>query len=239
MHEAARKRLRLTLSVVLAMLPRWAWHDFWRGCEPQHERAQPVADGTDPKVFVVDSTGLPEGFPTHMHSAAFWEALGRAVATFGFLEETLAKAIFAFTGTRRLTPAEQSEEAIQKWIFTLQKALSRDTLGSLISEFEKAVHGNPDATIADLDDLVSRLRKASSVRNVLCHGSWNRRPDAQGRSVPFFVNRELMIFDTLVDVAFLQQVQRHTAELACEVVSTVTQMGWQFPGSNSPGNPIV
>jgi hypothetical protein len=29
----------------------------------------------------------------------FWEALGRTIATFGFLEEVLGKAIFAFTAT--------------------------------------------------------------------------------------------------------------------------------------------
>jgi hypothetical protein len=35
---------------------------------------------------------LPPGFPTQAHSPAFWEALGRAVATFGFLGEMLGKA---------------------------------------------------------------------------------------------------------------------------------------------------
>ena len=44
--------------------------------------------------YFVDEDGLPDGFPTHGHEAAFWESLGRAVATFGFLEEILEKAIF-------------------------------------------------------------------------------------------------------------------------------------------------
>jgi hypothetical protein len=44
---------------------------------------------------------LPPSFPTQAHAPAFWEALGRAVATFGFLEETLGKAIFAFTSRQR------------------------------------------------------------------------------------------------------------------------------------------
>jgi hypothetical protein len=55
---------------------------------------------TDHKRFIVDIKNLPASFPTHRHSAAFWENLGRTVATFGFLEEVLGKAIFAFTATK-------------------------------------------------------------------------------------------------------------------------------------------
>lgn len=50
--------------------------------------------------YFVDLDNLLDKFPTHRHEAAFWESLGRAVATFGFLEEILGKAIFAFTATR-------------------------------------------------------------------------------------------------------------------------------------------
>lgn len=42
-------------------------------------------------VVVVDVDALPGRFPTHLHEPAFWESLGRAVATFGFLEEILGK----------------------------------------------------------------------------------------------------------------------------------------------------
>jgi len=33
-------------------------------------------------------------------------------------------------------------------------------------------------------------------------------------------------------------VQRHVTELAMAVVNSVTVTGWQFPGSNGPGEPI-
>ena len=36
----------------------------------------------------------------------------------------------------------------------------------------------------------------------------------------------------------LKQVQQHVTELTCAVMNTVTHMGWQFPGSPGPGNPI-
>lgn len=158
------------------------------------------------------------------------------VATFGFLEETLGKAIFSFTATRQY-PEMEIQAAYERWLPTLQRALS-DPLGGLIDSYGKAVRENPKATISNLDDLTDHLRKASTIRNVLCHGSWNRRPDNQGRSLPFFVNRNSEVFETPVDLAYLNQVQRHATELACAVISTVTQMGYQFPGSTGPGEPI-
>ena len=185
--------------------------------------------------YVVDQSALPDKYPTHAHDAAFWESLGRAIATFGFLEEVLSKAIFAFTATR---PYEEHEiqQAYLDWLPKLEHAL-KDQLGNLIDTYGKSVRDNPHATIEDLDFLLNELRKASRIRNVLCHGSWGL-PNPSGSSVPFFVNRKMEIFDTAIDCQFLDQVQASVAELACLVISTVTHMGFQFPGSNGPGRPI-
>lgn len=46
-------------------------------------------------------------------------------------------------------------------------------------------------------------------------------------------------FESLVDPDFLRQTQDGVAELACEVVNTVTHMGWQFPGGGGPGDRIA
>lgn len=184
----------------------------------------------------VDTDRLPENFPTHLHPAEFWEALGRAVATFGFLEETLGKAIFSFTATREY-PEGELEAAFEKWLPTLQRALS-DPLGSLIDSYGKAVRENGKATVTNLEQLLEDLRKVSTFRNVLCHGSW-RRPDANGQSLPLFKNRKNESFKTPIDLPFLLLIQRDTVKLICDVISTVTQIGYQFPGSNSPGDPII
>lgn len=188
-----------------------------------------------PARHIVDIDRLPTRFPTHRHEGVFWESLGRAVATFGFLEEVLGKAIFSFTATR---PYDESEiqKAYAEWLPKLERALI-DPLGPLIDAYGKAVRENPTATIEDLDDLLHDLRKAAITRNILCHGSW-RIPDANGASVPFFVNRQREIVETAMNCEYIDQVQRHTAELACSVISTVTSMGWRFPGSTGPGRPI-
>jgi hypothetical protein len=81
------------------------------------------------------------------------------------------------------------------------------------------------------------LRKAAALRNVICHEFWDA-PDSDGFSVPFFVNKKEMKFETAINIEYLQQAQAHVAELACKVISTVTLMGYQFPGSNSGGKPV-
>jgi hypothetical protein len=78
---------------------------------------------------VASKDGFPAEYPTHLHRPNFWEKLGRVVATFGFLEETLGKAIFVFTGTREY-PEEVAQAKFQEWLPQLERALS-DPLHSL------------------------------------------------------------------------------------------------------------
>ena len=61
-----------------------------------------MTEDSEIKRFYTDCAQLPANYPTHRHGAEFWDALGRAVATFGFLEWVLGRAIFALTGTRKI-----------------------------------------------------------------------------------------------------------------------------------------
>lgn len=194
-----------------------------------------MSQDSELKRYVIKRSDLPKDYPTHRHAAEFWEALGRTVATFGFLEEVLGKAIFVFTGTRRYRP-EEIDAAYRDWLPQLERALS-DQLWKLAVSYEKAVLNNPDATITYVTELVGDIKKASVIRNVLCHGSWGS-PNATGASLPFFFNSRQEIVDTSMDVAYLRQVQTHVADLACSVIESVTHMGWQFPGSRGPGRAL-
>lgn len=185
---------------------------------------------------VLDRAALPADFPTNFHKDQFWEALGRAIGTFGFLEEVLGKAIFAITATREY-PEDEIEGAYLAWLPKLEKALS-DPLGGLIATFGAELKRHEGATIANLDDLLVDLQAGAKLRNVLCHGSW-RAPDANGRSIPFYVTKGGEVFETAVDIAFLDQTRAHTVELICSIIDTVTHMGWQFPGSSGPGRPLL
>jgi hypothetical protein len=184
---------------------------------------------------VVNLSMLAENYPTNYHSNEFWEWIGRSVATFGFLEEVLAKAIFALTATVEYKENEIAD-ALAAWLPKLEKTLY-ETLGYLINEYEKAAKSNQKFACQNFEELIEHLRKASELRNVICHGSW-RPPDTSGSSIPLFVNRKMMVFESRVDVQYLKGLQRHVAELALNVVNTVTVIGVQFPGSNGPGKPV-
>lgn len=186
--------------------------------------------------FLLDKDQLPAQFPTHRHSALFWEHLGRAIATFGFLEEVLARAIFAFTATRKYNSSEEANVAYEAWLPQLEQVLV-DQLWNLAEKYGKAVRENQNSTILNVNELVIDIQKATKIRNVLCHGSWGT-PDEAGKSLPLFVNKDLEKFDTPIDVEYLLKVQRHVADLSCAVINTVTHMGWQFPGSSGPGKTI-
>jgi hypothetical protein len=185
---------------------------------------------------IIDRENLPPLYPTHRHSPQFWEKLGRTIATYGFLEEVLGKAIFAFTATGEYSP-DEIDAAYKAWLPKLERALT-DQLWNLAESYGKAVRDNTATSTENVDELVEDIKKATVIRNVLCHGSW-RTPNANGASVPLFVDKQKQVFDTAIDIVYLSQVQAHVAELACSVIDTVTHMGWQFPGGAGLGKPIM
>ena len=184
------------------------------------------------RSYVVDLDSLPLMFPTHLHSAEFWEHLGRTVATFGHLEEVLGKAIFALTATVRWDETE-IEGAFERWLPTLERALI-DPLGGLIKILREGLSQPPRSHVRQSRRPARRTSPWSAMRNVLCHGSW-RKPDARGRSLPLFVNRKEEVFNAPIDIEFLRQTQRAGVELICHVINSITSMGWQFPGTKVPG----
>ncbi len=187
------------------------------------------------KFYVIDVARIPDKFPTHKHTAEFWVELGRCIATYGFLEETLGKAVFSFTATTEIN-AEDHEAAYKAWLPKLKRALS-DPLGSLIANYAKAVRDHQSPESGKFQELIGELQQMAIIRNVICHGSWGV-PDSSGRSLPFFVNKNDETWQIPIDLAYLRNVQVVTARLTIEVINTVTVHGWQFPGSGGPGKPI-
>lgn len=219
--------------------PKEAQRDLIDG-EPQVEKVAQrgetaVPTTTSRQPAVINRAALPSDFPTHGHAPEFWQQLGRTIATFGFLEETLGKAIFALTAT-----TEYSEEEIgkvrEKWGDQLQRALT-DTLIPLVEVYAKAAREHQDSDFKNLDDLVEDIKKAANIRNALCHGSW-RLPNEEGKSKLFFFNKKGEQFDSLIDVEWLRGVQAHLVNLIGAVISSVTVMGWQFPGGAGPGEEV-
>ncbi|MFW0777883.1 MAG: hypothetical protein ACN2B6_09225 [Rickettsiales bacterium] len=192
-------------------------------------------------MMYVNSEKLPEYWPTHKHSKEFLEHLGRTVATFGFLEEALVKAILSFEGNKTVA-VDESEERIEELLNALEAKLKKaitDTLNPLINAYHESMQpycGDNEKISNDyLNMLIKDLKAAADYRNLLCHASW-RTPNKEGLSQAFFIrkrNGDHEIFDTPIGIDFFKQVQKHTAELICNIISTVTVMGWEFPGAST------
>lgn len=187
------------------------------------------------KNYRIDQQKLPASYPTHRHSNEFWEQLGRTVATYGFLEQVLGRAIFALTATRKYAQHEL-EEAYGKWLGQLERALS-DPLGGLINAYDNALRKHHESPVHNPEQLIGDLHCAAQLRNVLCHGSW-QAPDGEGKSLPLFVDKKQRVFATAIDVSYLQQVRNHLTGLICAVIDSISSLGLQFPGSAGPGEVI-
>ena len=183
----------------------------------------------------IDQGRLAPKWPTDLFPATFWEQLGRTIATFGLLEDVLGKAIFAFTATKIFDERNVAEH-LQKWDKQLHSALT-DTLWPLSEVYGKVVKDHQDSDFPNVDDLVEDIKKASKIRNALCHGSWHA-PDASGATDLYYFDKKDGKFDTRIDETWLKRVQAHVVELICSVIDSVTVMGWEFPGGAGPGEPI-
>lgn len=196
------------------------------------------------RKFIVDRNNLPKNFPTHRQAPEFWETLGRTVGTFSFLEDILKKAIFALELTRKYSSEEDFKNAYEKWKGNIEATMA-DTLYKLAVSYHKLTqtHQEFQSDSEKINELVESLKKASQIRNVLCHGTWGI-PDSNGKSLPSFTRRdpkgskEIEIFETQVDINFLEQVRKHVSNLICDVIDSITSKGWKFPGWNNPGKPI-
>jgi len=146
------------------------------------------------------------------------------------------KAVFAFTATRKYRQ-EEIDAAYQAWLPQLEQSLT-GRLWNLADSFGKAARDNPATATENVDKLVHDIKKASLLRYVLSHASW-QAPDANGASVPFFVSRQKQMSNTAMSLAHLEHARAHAAELACRVMDTATLIGLQFPGGGGPGKPIM
>lgn len=178
----------------------------------------------------IDRAQLQPHFPTEFHSSDFWEALGRVIGSFGYLEEVLARALFVITGSRHV-PGRGPEDDFRAWLHALDKNI-RLTLFPLSHMLENELR--EDARFDDIDTLpiFESMSRLTRIRNVLSHASW-RAPDGEGKSHLFHVDKTLGAFEDPVDLEFLQQVQSETAQLCCDIMDLVTGIGLPFSGKRS------
>ena len=188
----------------------------------------------------VERNKLPAEWPTHRGTPAFWEELGRTVAAFGFLEDTLARACFALTATREYADSGEAEAAFPKWRTKLERSLT-DTLASLTSKIGEAFE-NDDRVPADVgSDIVRRLHKLAVWRNALCHGAWVRF-DADGSAWLRYFRRTgdgPEALDRSLSSEEIASIRAGAVDVTICLVDVVAHTGVRFPGTTPPSMDVA
>ena len=168
---------------------------------------------------------IPPDWPTHKGSEALWEELGRTVATFGMLEDTLARAYFHVTGQQQLIegvdPKEQlPKEQLEAWAADLIGRLP-ETLKPLADRMKaawKALDGELTERRAAMADEIKIL---ADERNRLCHGAWVAFNEPDRGTVRYFP-RKFDVGEIFLDtrsVEDLAGVRRRVTALISEIIA--------------------
>lgn len=147
----------------------------------------------------------------------FAAALGQAVATFGWLEEVLKRALFSLERVR--LAKDLSAPEMGRWRHHMTD-IADDSLGTLIEQLDGALRRHPG--IADRDQLNDRLVVLKHQRNLICHASWSPTAD-KARWRPAFVAMKGESVPDTMSAAELDGI-RHQTEAAGRRLIAIMRM---------------
>lgn len=198
---------------------------------------------SDHTGYRVDRAHLPDRWPTHLCPADFWEELGRTIAAFGFLEDSLQRANLAITATREYKSVQEAEEAFKTWERDLGLSMD-ETLGTLVNRFVTALKDDERYSPRDEQEIGKRLKDVAWWRNALCHGAWTDYDSTSGLAALRYWPRgkwseQLEHGDRRLSRDDLARIRSAAIEIAIAVIDAVTTRGIAFPGTESPGRDVA
>lgn len=207
---------------------------------------EPVIHGTislhlpvsAPMPLVVDRARLPEGWPTNHGEPAFWEELGRTVATFAHLEDVLARAHFALAGSIGFADFREARASYRKREKAFEQSLT-DPLDRLAKKLERVF--NDDERVPDdcAADVLARLDRLRTWRNALSHGAWQSFEDDGSITLRFFRRRKgddgPEQLNSRLTLEYIASIRAEVVHLTVDIVDIVSAAGVRFPGTELPG----
>ena len=190
--------------------------------------------------LVVDRARLPEHWPTNRGSSAFWELLGRTVATFSHLEDMMVRAWFGLTATREFEDMEQAEAAFSRWEKALKESLT-DSLHSLTKKLKRAFDDDNRVPDEVAGAYLARLGELRVWRNALCHGAWQGFKDDGSVGLRHFRRGDEgpESLENRLSVETLSSIRGAAADLTADLVDILSAAGVRFPGTALPGAAIT
>lgn len=190
--------------------------------------------------LIVDRARLPEDWPTNRGSSAFWEQLGRTVATFSHLEDMMARAWFGLTASREFEDMEQAEVAFPDWEKALKGSLT-ESLHSLARKLKKAFNEDDRVPNEVAGAFLARLDELRVWRNALCHGAWQGFQDDGSVDLRHFrrTAEGPESLENRLSVETLSSIRAATVDLTADLVDILSAAGVRFPGTALPGAPVT
>ena len=162
----------------------------------------------------------PPNWPTHKGCEALWEELGRTVATFGMLEDTLARAYFHITGQQEPIEGVDPKEQLEAWAADLTGRLP-ETLKPLADRMKAAWKALDGELTEGRAAMANEIKVLADERNRLCHGAWIAFEHPDRGTVRYFP-RNFDVGDVFLDtrsVEDIAEVRRRVTALILEIIA--------------------
>lgn len=151
--------------------------------------------------------------------ADFAQAIGHAVAGFGWLEEVMKRTIYSLDRARLAD--DLSEAELQAWLQQMS-GIADDSMGTLIEQLDAALRRHPG--IRDRVMLNEALQAIRLSRNLLCHASWHPSK-REGHWHPAFINTRGEKFVDDLSVPEIEAILRDTHRLGHRLIRIMRDTG--------------
>ena len=187
--------------------------------------------------FTIDKAKLPKDWPTHNGSTEFWKELGRTVATFGFLENFMRRALFATVWSRRcnFSSVEEAKAKVRETEEKSRRSLTA-SFHRLIEELAQELQGDPRFPQEESAEIVRQLKDIKLYRNVICHAAWVNF-DSNCSAHPVYCQRagnEVEAFDGPMSVKEMADIRDVAADIASWLALVERTVRYQFPSMPDP-----
>ena len=198
----------------------------------------------------LDRSIMHPDWPLSRDSPEFWEELGKAVAAFGYLENTLVSSCYSLTvppADPRNIQAEQIPDYLQ-W-YAEAEAFRADSLHALAGRFDKLLKKDGRVPHTVRSELREQLDELRHWRNALCHGAWfGFSGDGAGVLSHYFMeNKQVIRFPPMVALKDLAELRARVVDVTIRVEETASVAGSgsaaatvfrrQYEPRNSPPKP--
>ena len=145
--------------------------------DKKHREARSLDDLRSSKeraiAVIAELKAVVEERPIQPASEALWEEVGRAVATFGTLEDVLARTLYVITGHQKVKEDDAPDEQVEEWCEKLISHMS-DTLGGLAHVLGAAWNERDGVLHRGNKEIVDEITAVAKERNRLCHKAWGK-----------------------------------------------------------------